>query len=94
MLKKETFFIRKTKGTVTFDKYGDRSTPYGLYNNIQKDGFKQVAQWDPVQPFFVLVLNNLKVWQQDIPTTCWPDGTQDIPADKLPILSQSSWGSA
>lgn len=46
MLEK-TFFTGITKGTVTFDKFGDRSTPYGLYN-FQSTGFKQVAEWDPV----------------------------------------------
>lgn len=42
-----TFFQGMTKGTVTFDSFGDRSTPYGLYN-IQSDGFVQVSEWDPV----------------------------------------------
>lgn len=42
-----TFFQGITKGTVTFDNAGDRSTPYGLFN-FQPDGLVQVAEWDPL----------------------------------------------
>jgi len=68
-----TFFTGLTKGTVTFDSYGDRTTTYGIYN-VQPDGFVLVAEWNPLD-------DN---WTQ-IDDIVWPDGTGNVPSDAFPV---------
>eukprot|EP01127_Copromyxa_protea_P020461 TRINITY_DN685_c0_g1_i2.p1 TRINITY_DN685_c0_g1~~TRINITY_DN685_c0_g1_i2.p1 ORF type:complete len:603 (-),score=62.94 TRINITY_DN685_c0_g1_i2:550-2358(-) len=68
-----TFFEGMTKGVTTFDSYGDKTTPYGMYN-FQESGFVMTAEWDPLTDEWL-----------EISDTIWPSNTTVVPPDRYPI---------